>query len=156
MGILNAIRKFLGRYADEILIGFIVLLVCVFVWRSSSWLFDFISGENVDVSDELTPPSQSSLSFERPYYKSLADRLEERMRAPIWFWSDISDIHEVFAQMNSKADLDQLIISFGTRSMGPAWMGYVEKNLVKWLVHNLNADQLKPIKEKFQSLNVPF
>lgn len=125
----------------------------VAIYRGGKRFLEWLEKEP-DFSEELQKPSQGQLSYDRSYYKGVADSLETEMRFEIF--PDVEDVVESLEKMNSKADMTQLIISFGTRLRGPEWMGYKPENLLKWLSYYFSGSDLNEIKEQFNQYGIPF
>lgn len=125
------------------------------VYRGSKWLFGLLVDEP-DLSGDISEPMQNQLSFERAYYKGLADAMEEELGSMFSSFGSPTATYAIMDQMISKSDLDQLIISFGTRSNWWAMGDSKPRNLVQWFYRRLSDSQREPIKQKFNSFNIPF
>lgn len=141
---------------DLILVLLGGILAVWLVYRGVMYVFQLIT-EEPDLSGDIPEPMQHELSYDKPYYRGLADSIEEELGTLFIGFGVTPDVtYGVFDQMNTKEDLDQLVIAFGQRSNWWVLGDGRERNLIQWLHRRLSDSQREPIKQKFNQFNIPF
>jgi len=142
------------KYRNEILMAGLALGLAVFIYMGSKRLLDWLATDNSGFDRQLPTPSQDKLSYPRAYYTGLADSLHGELKTLFMIRHKVLDI---FDQLHTREDLQQLIIAFGQRDMGVTWLGGVANaNLVQWLQGRLTGSDLAAVRKKFTDFGIPF
>ena len=142
--------NFWNKLSWEIKVAIGVIAV-ILVWFYGNKIYKALT--NPPTSDTTVAVNENNLTYPVGDYNLLAEHLVSAM---FDVGTDEAAIYSVFDNMQTADDLRQLIKSFGQRdyySFGfPIWKG----GLVEWLVYEMSASELQPVKDKFNQLGVAF
>lgn len=142
------------KYRNEILMAGLALGLAILIYRGGKSLLDWLAQDRSGFDRQLPTPKQENLSYPRAYYAGLADSLHGELQSLFMLRHRVL---EIFDQIHTREDLQQLIISFGTRPLGVSWLGgNPNANLVQWLQGRLTGSDLAAVRDKFTQLGIPF
>ncbi len=107
------------KIVNVILIMVIVVLIGFAIWYAYKKLKNIFTDANKDLKEEIS--SGGKLSFSGSEYSNMADSLHGAMKG---LGTNTDTVYSVFYKLNTKADVLQLIVSFGVRG---------GENLSQWM-----------------------
>lgn len=108
-----------------------------------AYFFGNKTGKAATPTDTELKEAQKStpLTYELSQYATLADRLETAMYGAT---DDEDAVYSVFSKLRNRADLLQLISSFGKRRI---FLTIGDSNLSTWIYHRLNKSEVEKVNE---------
>lgn len=152
---MSKITKFVDEIADDPKKGIIwaVLLLLAgillaYTWNKLSELFKNISN---NVTSRLDNPVESgNLTHNKAWYKTAADTLFNAMDGA---GTDEDAIFGVISQISNQDDWNELVYQYGTRTLGRTFSSDLVGTLQVHLRDDLNASEIKQIKNSLPNVN---
>jgi hypothetical protein len=152
---MNAALKFAKEYRTAIIIVIVAVILIVLVKKLKKTKEDqLLEAENKSYITAIqNKVDKNDLSYDGTEYRDMADQLFEAFNGPgtndkLW--------REVFNRMKTDADVNQLIVAFGSRkpTTGGFSFGRKAETLAQWIAGDLSANQRKELNNMLHSKGI--
>lgn len=147
--------KFAKEYRTAIIIVIVAVILIVLVKKLKTKKEDkVLEAENkAYITTIQKKVDKNDLSYDGTEYRDMADQLYEAFNGigtndKLW--------REVFNRMKTDADVNQLIVAFGSRkpTTGGFALGRKAETLAQWIAGDLNANQRKELNNMLHSKGI--